>query len=194
MSVCFWKGQTKDCLRTWELLEGRKEACWMLICHSWEMQTATNHWSVPLSKFFCSLYPIFFQSIVIYHLLKPLSCFSFPPCLCLYPVCVAYALPMCRWVAKDSCCCSLWLRGGILCPAAGKWSRWGAQALWLPQKCFHSSWDRGMTGKQLFHRPEMPVEPLCVYRWAWSTGSPRAMSLQLPRHLISAFPVEETLT
>lgn len=82
---------------------------------------------------------------------------------------VAYPLPMCRWVAKDCCCFPLCLQGGILCPASGEWSRWGAQALWLPQEGFHSSWGGGMTGKQLFYRPQMPIELLCVYRRAWIT-------------------------
>lgn len=93
--------------------------------------------------------------------IKALSCFSFPPSVHW----VAFPLPICKGVAKD-CCCPLWLWGGTLCPAAGRWSRRGAQTLWLPQKSFHSSWGGGMTGKHLFYRSQVPVELLCVYRWA----------------------------
>lgn len=85
-----------------------------------------QHLICATQQVFFSLYPHFFPSILIYHLLKPLSCFS------VLPACVLgdLPLPMYRWVAKHCCCCPLWLQGGVLCLASGKWSKGGTQAVW----------------------------------------------------------------
>lgn len=63
--------------------------------------------------------PHFLPSVVIYHLLKPLSCFSFSPVRALGSLSSSHV----QVGGKGCCCCSLWLQGGILCPAPGRWSR-----------------------------------------------------------------------
>lgn len=97
VSIRWWRVQTKGCLRAWVSLAESKEANWLLICCSREIQTAPT--SSPLCCLLMVLLGTFFlltQSPlfpVCYNL--PSITTSFPVSLSPLPVCwVAFPLPV----------------------------------------------------------------------------------------------------